>query len=218
MGDQQGYEEEQQGKSGGSGFLKFCLICGCLLFLILAAVGGFLAYQASQMFTMDPVKVVAKVEGDILPGSKVPPGYEGMMGMKVPGVMEMAIVIPQGMRQQTQQNNLPLMIMICTIPPGQSPEQMQLQMQQAMKQQGGGGGGNTQLQVEAQQQLTVKVRGQDVTVNEQVGADQNGVKMKQLVMIVPRSANSTDQVLLMFMGKADVFDQAAVDAFINSIR
>lgn len=217
MGDQQGYEEEQEGKSGGSGFLKFCLICGCLLFLVIAAVGGFLAYQASQMFTMDPVKVVAKVEGDILPGSKVPPGYEGMMGMKIPGVFEMAIVIPQGMRQQTQQNNLPLMIMICTIPPGQSPDQMKLQMQQAMNQQGGGNA-NTQIKVEAEQQLTVKVRGQDVTVNELVGADQNGVKMKQQVMIVPRSATSTDQVLLMFMGKADVFDQAAVDAFINSIR
>lgn len=217
MGDQQGYEEEQEGKSGGSGFLKFCLICGCLLFLVIAAVGGFLAYQASQMFTMDPVKVVAKVEGDILPGSKVPPGYEGMMGMKFPGVFEMAIVIPQGMRQQTQQNNLPLMIMICTIPPGQSPDQMKLQMQQAMNQQGGGNA-STQIKVEAEQQLTVKVRGQDVTVNELVGADQNGVKMKQQVMIVPRSATSTDQVLLMFMGKADVFDQAAVDAFINSIR
>jgi hypothetical protein len=216
MTDQQGYEEEQ-GKGGGSGFLKFCLICGCLLFLLLAGVIGFGAYQASQMLTMDPVKVVAKVEGDILPGSKVPPGYEGMMGMKIPGVMEMAIVVPQGMRQQTNQNNLPLMMMISTIPPGQNAEQMKLQMQQAMAQQGGGGA-NTQIQVEAQQQVTVKVRGQDVVVNEMVGADQNGVKMKQLVMMVPRSTTSSDLVFIMFMGKADVFDQAAVDAFLASIR
>lgn len=215
MGDQQGYEEEPT-KSGGSGFLKFCLICGCLLLLLLAGIGGFVAYQASQMLTMDPVKVVAKVESDLLPGSKVPPGYEGMMGMKIPGVFEMAIVVPQGMRQQTGQNNLPLMMMISTIPPGQSADQMKQQMQQAMQQQGGGG--NTNIQVESEQQVTVKVRGQDVAVTELVGADQNGVKMKQLVMIVPRAAGSTDQVFMMFMGKADVFDQAAVDAFIQSIR
>lgn len=216
MGDQQGYEEEPA-KSGGSGFLKFCLICGCLLFLILAAVGGFIAYQASQMLTMDPIKVVAKVESDLLPGSKVPPGYEGMMGMKIPGVWEMAIIVPQGMRQQTNQNNLPLMIMVSTIPPGQNADQMKMQMQQAMQQQGGGGG-NTNIKVESEQQVTVKVRGQDVAVTELVGADQNGVKMKQVVMIVPRSTTSTDQVFIMFMGKADVFDQAAVDAFVNSIR
>ena len=121
------------------------------------------------------------------------------------------------MRQQANQNNLPLMIMVSTIPPGQNAEQMKMQMQQAMQQQGGGGG-NTNIKVESEQQVTVKVRGQDVAVTELVGADQNGVKMKQVVMIVPRSTTSTDQVFIMFMGKADVFDQTAVDAFVKSIR
>lgn len=217
MGDYTDFDERPPEKTGGGGFLKFCLICGCLLLLLLGAGGGFMAYQVSQMFTVDPVKVTAKVESDILPGSKVPQGYSGMMAMKMPGVMEFAIVVPQGMQQQTNQNNLPLMMMICTLPPGANPDQMKQQMQQAMQQQGQGGT-STQIQVEAEQQHTIKVHGQEVPVQELVGVADNGVKMKQVIAVVPQSPTSSEQVLLMFMGKEDIFDQAAVDAFLQSIQ
>lgn len=217
MGDYTEFDERPPEKTGGSGFLKFCLICGCLLLLLMGAVGGFMAYQVSQMFTVDPVKVTAKVEADILPGSKVPQGYTGMMAMKMPGLMEFAIVVPQGMQQQANQNNLPLMIMICTLPPGANPDQMKMQMQQAMQQQGQGGA-STQIQVEAEKEHTITVRGQEVPLQELVGVADNGVKMKQVIAVVPQAPGSTEQVLLMFMGKEDVFDQAAVDAFLRSIQ
>lgn len=217
MGDYTEFDERPPERSGGSGFLKFCLVCGCLLALLVVAVGGFMAYQLSQMLTTDPAKVAAKVESEILPGSKVPPGYSGMMAMKLPGVMEFAIVVPQGMQQQANQNNLPLMMMICTLPPGADPDQMKHQMQQAMAQQGQAAA-NTQLQVEAEQQHTIQVRGQEVPIQELVGVADNGVKVKQVIAIVPRAPGSNEQILLMFMGKEDIFDQAAVDAFLKSLQ
>src|SRR5690606_25467080 len=62
MGDYTEFDERPPERSGGSGFLKFCLVCGCLLVLLVVAVGGFMAYQLSQMLTTDPAKVAAKVE------------------------------------------------------------------------------------------------------------------------------------------------------------
>lgn len=219
MGDYTEFDERPPEKSGGGGFLKFCLICGCLLLLLAGAGFGFMAYQVSQMLTMDPVKVVAKVETEILPGSKMPPGYAGMMAMKIPGMMEFAIAVPQGMQQQANQGNLPLMIMICTLPPGANPDQMKQQMlQQMQQQQGQSAGGGGQLQVEAEKQRTIKVRGQEVPLQELVGVADNGVKMKQVLAVVPQAPGSNEQVLLMFMGKEDIFDQAAVDAFLKSIE
>ena len=220
MGDYTDFDEQpaEKGGGGGGGFLKFCLICGCLLLLLGGGAAAFMAYQVSQMFTMDPVKVAAKVEADILPGSKVPAGYTGMMAMKLPGVMEFAIVVPEGMQQQANQNTLPLMMMICTLPPGADPDQMKQQMQQAMQKQGQGGGANTQLQVEAEEQRSIVVHGQEVPFQEIVGAADNGVKMKQVMAVVPRAPGSSEEGLLMFMGKEDIFDQAAVDAFLKSIE
>lgn len=219
MGDYTDFDARPDGppqKSGG-GFLKFCLICGCIVLALLAAAGGFFMYSMSQMFTMDPQKIVTKVEQEILPGSDVPANYEGMIAVKVPFTpVQFAVVVPQGMQQQANNNNLPLMIWVCTMGPGMNAQQMQQQMQQSM-QQGGQGGANTQVQVEAENQKVLKVRGQDVTFTEIVGQNQ-GTQIKQLIGVIPRTAGSSEQVMLMFMGKADVFDQATVDAFLSSIK
>lgn len=40
MGDYTEFDERPPERSGGSGFLKFCLVCGCLLALLVVAVGG----------------------------------------------------------------------------------------------------------------------------------------------------------------------------------
>ena len=214
MGDYTDFDARPEARpAGGGGFLKFCLICGCILLAIAAAGGGFVAYQFSQMLTIDPPKVVSKVEGEILPGSTVPSGYVGLMAMKIPFTpMQFAVITKDGMQQAG--NNTPLTIMVCSMPAGANQQQMQQQMQQSMQQQGQGGG---QMQVEAENQKVLKVRGQDVTFTEQVGVNQ-GVKVRQMMAVVPKSAGSSDQVLLMFMGKDDVFDQAAVDAFLSSIK
>jgi hypothetical protein len=217
MGDYTDFDAQPGSRSGGGGggFLKFCLICGCILLALLAAGGGFVAYQASQLLTMDPVKVVTKVENDILPGSDVPSNYVGLMAMKIPGAIEFAVVVPQGMQQQANQNQVGLVMFVCAMPAGANQKQMQQQMQASMQ---GQGGGNTQIQVEAENEKVLKIRGQDTTFTEIIGSDNNGVQMKQLIGVVPRTAGSGDQVMLMFMGKADIFDQAAVDAFLSSIN
>lgn len=215
MGDYTDFDAQPGGKpAGGGGFLKFCLICGCILLALMAAGGGFIAYQASQLLTVDPAKVVTKVESDILPGSDVPANYQGLMAMKIPGMMEFAVIVPQGMQQQANQNQVGLMMWVCSMPAGANQAQMQQQMQASMQ---GQGGGNTKIQVEAENQKVVKVRGQDTAFTETIGTS-DGVPVKQLIGVIPRSAGSGDQVLIMFMGKADIFDQAAVDAFLSSIK
>ncbi|MCO5171872.1 MAG: hypothetical protein M9894_36695 [Planctomycetes bacterium] len=217
MGDYTDFDEQQADRAGSSGFLKFCLICGCLLLLLMGAGAGVMYWQLKDMFVMDPVRVTAKVEAEILPGAKVPDGYSGMFAMRFPGgLMEFALIAPEGMQQQANQNTLPLMIMACTIPPGSSADEVKGQMQQAMQQQTGRAGGN--MKVEAEEQRTITARGVEVTLQEHVGVADNGVKMKQLLVIVPQKPGSSQQVLLMFMGKEDIFDQAAVDAFLESLR
>lgn len=217
MGDYTEFDEQQADKGGsGSGFLKFCLICGCLLLLLMGAGVGVMYWQLKDMFVMDPVRVTAKVESELLPGAKVPDGYAGMFAMRFPGgLMEFALIVPEGMQQQANQGTLPLMIMACTIPPGQSPEQVTGEMQRAMQQQTGRGGAG--LKVEAEEERTITARGQEVALQERVGVE-NGVKVKQVLVVVPQKPGSTQQVLLMFMGKEDIFDEAAMNAFLESLR
>jgi hypothetical protein len=214
MGDQEAYEQEAGKKAGGGSGLKWCLICGCLLLLVVFAVVGVFAYKVGNLMTKDPVAVAAKVQNEILPGAVIPPGYEGAFAMKVPFAdVEFAVIGPQGMSQQTQaqQSAPPLLIMLCAIPPGGDADQLKRTMQQQT--------GAPSGQVEAEQERTITVRGQQVVVKEAVSVDQRqNVRMKQLLALVPRAVGSNDIVMIIMMGREDQFDQAAADAFFNSLR
>ncbi len=204
-------------KSGGGGLLKFCLACGCLV-IALGLFGVFMAYRAArQMFSMDPPTVEARLQS-IVPAT-VPPGYSGMMAMKIPFTpIEMAIVAPEGFAQNQGGQQPPLMVIVMKIPEGADARQMRQQLQQAAAQQGGGGAGPPgEIQVEAEEQTTVKIRGEDVAVVTQIGR-QNGVPTKQVIVSLPPAPGSNEAVIIMGMGEESKFDQAAWDAFLNSVR
>jgi hypothetical protein len=221
--DDFGEPPEPRGKKkGGGGFLKFCLVCGCIVLLLAGLAGAAAVYAVSQAVSMDPTTVAARAQ-EIIPCT-IPPGYQGAMAFRIPFVgVSMVMIGPPGMLQN-QQGTPPgqsgMMIMLLSIPPGQNPQQLQNQMQAKMQQQGQGGP-NTQLQVESTQARTFKIRGADVEFTEQVGVQQSGqgaVRMRQLTAMIPHTPGSADQVLIMIMGPEQGFDQAALEAFLGSIR
>lgn len=202
-------EHPDEAKAGGSGFLKFCLVCGCLVALlgVGAAVAGVALFR--NMFFMDPVKVEQNLK-EILP-SEVPEGYQGLFGMSMAGV-KMSVVGPAGSLGQPNQK---LMIVVFQLPPGQDPELAKQQIQQQLQQQGRGA---ALQQVESEDQLTLTVRGEEVTAQQAVGVGNDGNKMRQVVLVLPRAKDDPTQVLLMFLGNAEAFDEEAMKAFLASIR
>jgi hypothetical protein len=213
-------DDEPRGqKKKGGGFLKFCLICGCIMLLLAGLAGGFAVYAVSQMFSMDPATITARTQ-DIVPCT-IPAGYQGAMAMKIPFTgVSMVMIGPPGMLQNQQgapPGSTGLMIMLMTIPPGQNAQQLQNQMQTQMQAQGRNGP-STQMQVESTSNRTFKIRGEDVVFTEQLGAAQGGARMRQLSAIIPRTPGSADSVMIMFMGPEQGFDTSAVEAFLASIH
>jgi hypothetical protein len=203
-------QDPEAAPQGGGGFLKYCLICGCLVALAAMLLGGIAIWKLKGMFILDPVAVEANLKDTI--ECEVPTGYAGMFGMNMAGV-QMSMIAPSGtMKGNTSQ--VPLMIVAMKLPPGADSAQAKRQMQQQMNQ-GGMGGGS--MSVESEDQITISIRGNDVQAQSSVG-NQNGQKMKQVVLMIDRSSSDPTQVMLMFMGQAGAFDQAAMDSFLQSIK
>lgn len=224
--------DPQAAPQKGSSAWKWCLGIGCALFL-LAGIGVGVAtvflgamWNSIQPVT-DPVQVQQRLTGII--ASQPPPGYEGVFAFSFPGVFQMAMIGPQGTKQGQNNANAPLMIMVCTIPPGSGPEQMKDKIREAMQKSaaqngaGGAGGDATQeLMVESEDgttmSRTISVRGEQVSIEQTVGRTKDGQSVKQVLVLVPRSKDSEQMVMIMGVGKADTFDQAAFDAYLESIR
>ena len=211
MTDFDDFKAEQPEGQQGSNFVKYCLVCGCLVGLMGLIGVGAMVFMFKSMFITDPVQVEANLQGTI--PCEVPEGYAGAFGMNMMG-MRMSMIGPEGMMGSGQQN-VPLMIIVMQVPPGQNPQMAKAQMQAQLQQQGGMGGGN--MQVEAEETATVTIRGQPVEVQTAIGV-QNGQKTKQVMAIIDKAPDDPTQVLLMFMGNADTFDEAAMQAFLQSIK
>lgn len=202
-------EDPEGPPASGGGFLKYCLACGCLAGLMVMILGGVGIYTLKQMFITDPA-AVEKNLADTLE-CEVPAGYGGMFAMNMAG-MKMSMIAPSGTMMGN--NNVPLMIIAMQLPPGADSAQAKRQMQQQMNQ-GGMGGGS--MAVEKEDKLTVMIRGAEVAGQSQVGV-QNGQKMRQVVFMIDKSATDPTQVMLMFMGNQSSFDDAAMNAFLKSIK
>ncbi|RMG14139.1 MAG: hypothetical protein D6731_10715 [Planctomycetota bacterium] len=126
--------------------------------------------------------------------------------------VKMSVVGPAGSLGQPNQK---LMIVVFQLPPGQDPELAKQQIQQQLQQQGRGA---ALQQVESEDQLTLTVRGEEVTAQQAVGVGNDGNKMRQVVLVLPRAKDDPTQVLLMFLGNAEAFDEEAMKAFLASIR
>lgn len=225
----QTYDPQAAPRQGSSAW-KWCLGIGCALFLLAGiGVGVAVMIGAAAIKSMtpvtDPVQVQQRLTG-IIP-SQPPPGYEGVFAFSLPGgLFQMAMIAPQGTKQGQNNANAPLMIMVCTIPAGSGPDQMKAKIREAMQknmdQNGAAGVEGDGLLVEAEDgetvSQTISVRGEEVAIEQTVGKTKDGQSVKQILVLVPRSKDSEQMVMIMGVGKADTFDQAAFDAYLQSIR
>lgn len=226
------FQDPKAAPAQGGGWLKWVLACGCALVLlgVLGAVlVGIVAARAVSSVLPDLQKIVPATEPaevasrlqDILP-AQVPPGYEGVFSMAIPGGFEFAVVAPAGLRQGQQTGSQPpaLLMMVCTIPPGEQAEQLKKKMARALAEKGQQQD-SAALEVETPDgKVTQKVtvRGDTVTLEQAVGKTKDGHSVKQVMALVPRKKGSQELVMIMGLGDADNFDQAALDAFLGSVR
>lgn len=202
-------QEQPEAASSGGGFLKYCLACGCLAALVAMLIGGVAVYKLKQMVITSPAAVEQNLSDTL--ECEVPSGYAGMFGINMAGV-KMSMIAPSGTMMGN--NSVPLMIIAMQLPAGSDSAQAKRQMQQQMNQ-GGMGGGS--MAVEKEDAITVTIRGGEVQAQSSVGV-QNGQKMKQVVLMIDKTSSDPTQVMLMFMGTESAFDQAAMDAFLQSIK
>lgn len=209
-------------KKGGAG--KTLLTCCCLFFVVMALIGAGVLFAIGQAVSFDPATVAARLP-NILPAS-VPAGYSGLLYMRIPVYdVGMAVIGPAGTNMQQggiQPDQIDLAIVIIDPPPGtklDDPADVKKELAAAQRHQGG-----DKLQVEADDAgaapalRLVKVRGEDCPLHEVVTKDRSGAQLKQVVIIVPQAKGSAEKVGILAMGKAETFDQAALDAFLASIQ
>lgn len=227
MGD----EYQQAGKppeKKGGGFLKWCFGCCCLIIILAGFLAGYTVHLAKQSMSLDPLVIGPRINA-FLPAT-IPQGYSGQFYFKVPFQgTELAMIAPDGALQGGKQaQNVPLMIMVLNLPPGTKLDNMDDAKKHLNQSSGmaGGMGGGAAPQVEADPNApatpspmrTLKVRGEDVEVLDQVSPTNQGTPMRQVFVLVPKSKGSTDKVIVVGMGDEKSFDQATFDAFVQSIR
>jgi hypothetical protein len=227
MGDENQPAGKPPEKKGG-GFLKYCFGCCCLVIILAGFLGGYTVHLAKQSMSMDPLVIGPRVSA-FLPAT-IPTGYSGQFYFKIPFQgTELAMIAPDGALQGGQKaQNMPLMIMLVNPPPGTKLDNMDDAKKQLNQSSGMAGnmGGAGAPQVEADPNApatpnpmrTLKVRGEDVQVLDQVGASNQGAALRQVFVLVPKSKGSADKVIVVGMGDEKTFDQATFDAFIQSIR
>lgn len=229
MGDEYQQAGQPPEKKGG-GFLKWCVGCCCLLVVLAGFLGGYTVYAIKQSVSMDPVEIATRMNA-FLPAT-VPAGYSGQFYVKIPFQnADFAIIAPDGALQGGRQaQNLPLMIMVVNPPPGTKLDSMEDAKKQLAQSSGmaggmtGQGGGAPQVEADPNAPAVpnamrkLKVRGEDLDVMDQVSKTNQGADMRQVIVLVPKSKGSADKVIVMGMGDPNSFDQAAFDAFVQSIR
>jgi len=101
--------------------------------------------------------------------------------------------------------------MLAQFKAGVNQEQMEEQLRQSFEQQAGNRGLSLSL-VKVEDKT---IRGEETQVATYEGTDENGLVIRQVIASFPGKDGTA---MLMIMGPADLWDQDAIDAFIESIR
>lgn len=178
-----------------------CLIpcCGLAFLAVVAIVGGlYVWFEGSKI--EDPAKIAAMVQ-EVLPGD-LPPGFTGKMGHKLSvwgNASRMAVF--------TGEDPKKLVIAVGDFP-NQSPEFIYVQVLNlarfqlpALRQKPKVVEGNT---------IELKVHGSLLTARERI-IECAGVKIREVFVVL--GANTG----VLFVGHQDVFDQAAMDAYLRAV-
>jgi hypothetical protein len=172
------------------------LLCLCIGGVTVIGFGWF-GQKAVQSMTDSPAEV-AEIAGDIV-DYELPAGYQARFGMSLLG-LKMAAFGSSEIESQ--------MIMLMQFPEnfGGNQAEMEEQMRQALERQTGRRNGNMQTI----DQIAVTIRDQEVILTVSEG---NGLRQMTGVF-----QGKEGLVMLMISGLIQEWDQAAIDAFIASLR
>lgn len=221
--------EEQTPPPKRSG-LTYCLLIGCGLLLlggVVAAVAMVLLVRkgaeiaAEYVPTADPVQVQSRLDA-ILP-SKIPAGYEGV-AMRIPGGWEVVMVAPSNLQAQAKKDpaerELPLVMVVCKVPPGEPAAKVKQDIERILAQRRAQEGpGVVELETpDGTVKQEIVVRGDAVGLEQTARVARDGRRIKQVFLAIPRAKGSDEVAFLMAVGEEAAFDQAAFQAYLDSIR
>ena len=180
--------------------LLFC--CGAVL------VAGLVFWQAGKKI-QEGVKTDPEAAADAahkIADYDLPDGYQEQVAMDI---MFYSFVMI-GPEYSSGSATGPV-FMLAQFKAGVNQEQMEEQLRQAFEQQAGNRGLSLSL-VKVEDKT---IRGEETEVATYEGTDENGLVIRQVITSFPGKDGTA---MLMIMGPADLWDQDAIDAFIESIR
>jgi len=185
------------------------LACLCLL------LGGGLAFQVvapliGEELVIDDPGEVAALSATML-DYELPPGYRNEMGFEILA-NKMLLVAPEDLAEE----NAGPIIMIVQVPKDLEIDQDEIRLQVQRSLQRGLRMGNFDLDLELVDKQTATIRGQPVELFIYEGADREGTPVRQVVSQLFEGKSGL--VMLLIMGPEAGWDQAEVEAFLQSIR
>lgn len=193
---------ENQGGGAAATLLKCCGVAFLLAVLGVVAM-IVVGTQVMKRFVLkDPAAIEENLQSS-LPDAAVPTGYVGVIGADIG--LKMTLIAPEGTVAGTKTGDLPLAVSVVdTAGLGGGSAQARDQAIKLLDEQLG------RFLADSSHDVTVKVGEQDVPAREQVGS-QVGVEARQVSLVLGRT------IAIVFRGKVDGFDQAAMDAFLASV-
>jgi hypothetical protein len=180
--------------------LLFC--CGAVL------VAGLVFWQAGKKI-QEGIKADPEAAAEAahkIADYDLPEGYQEQMAMEI---MFYSLVMI-GPEYSSGSPTGPV-FMLAQFKAGVNQEQMEEQLRQSFEQQAGNRGLSLSL-VKVEDKT---IRGEETEVATYEGTDENGLVIRQVITSFPGKDGTA---MLMIMGPADLWDQDAIDAFIESIR
>jgi hypothetical protein len=180
--------------------LLFC--CGAVL------VAGLVFWQAGKKI-QEGIKADPEAAAEAahkIADYDLPEGYQEQMAMEI---MFYSFVMI-GPEYSSGSATGPV-FMLAQFKAGVNQEQMEEQLRQSFEQQAGNRGLSLSL-VKVEDKT---IRGEETEVATYEGTDENGLVIRQVITSFPGKDGTA---MLMIMGPADLWDQDAIDAFIESIR
>jgi len=178
----------------------FC--CGAVL------VAGLVFWQAGKKI-QEGMKTNPKAAAEAahkIADYDLPEGYQEQVAMDI---MFYSLVMI-GPENSSGSVNGPI-FMLAQFKAGVNQEQMEQQIRQSFEQQSGRRGLSMEL-VNVEEKT---IRGEETQVATYEGTDQDGLVIRQVITSFP---GKDGVAMLMIMGPAELWDQDAIDAFIESIR
>lgn len=212
-----------------SHFLRNCLACGCLLFVLLvAAVVGIPAYMFSQIKNSMVDKAGAPaLAAAVAPGVQPPTGYElkgganfAMFGIKAKGVF----MAPVGVELGNGQPPKTLLAFGAFSGKNQTKEQIHEQVEKFLTQmaqggQGGGQGGRTKVVSQGEEDLPIGPGGAStVKALHIVGEDDRGQRTTQYLVLLDDYENEFGYLIVAGLGTEKDFDVDALKGLLKTVK